>query len=96
MRISQDILYPRQISESWDILRISPSWDNPGLSSSASLSSNNTWPQDQAGLGFRSSRDQERTRASEDRMMVAWTAPAHQPAEYTALTIVPFVESHTQ
>ena len=29
-------------------------------------------------------------------MMVAWTAPAHQPAEYTALTIVPFVESHTQ
>ena len=37
MRISQDILYPRQISESWDILRISPSWDNPGLSSSASL-----------------------------------------------------------
>ena len=29
-------------------------------------------------------------------MMVAWTAPAHQTAEYTALTIVPFVESHTQ
>ena len=29
-------------------------------------------------------------------MMVAWTAPAHQPAEYTALTIAPFVESHTQ
>ena len=29
-------------------------------------------------------------------MMVAWTAPAQQPAEYTALTIVPFVESHTQ
>ena len=28
-------------------------------------------------------------------MMVAWTAPAHQTAEYTALTIVPFVESHT-
>ena len=29
-------------------------------------------------------------------MMVAWTAPAPQPAEYTVLTIVPFVESHTQ
>ena len=29
-------------------------------------------------------------------MMVAWTAPAPQPTEYTVLTIVPFVESHTQ
>ena len=37
MRVSQDNMYPRQISVSWDILRISPSWDNPGLSSSASL-----------------------------------------------------------
>ena len=35
--VSQDNMYPRQISVSWDILRISPSWDNPGLSSSASL-----------------------------------------------------------
>ena len=32
-------MYPRQNFVSWDILRISPSWDNPGLSSSASLSS---------------------------------------------------------
>ena len=41
-------MYPRQNSVSWDILRIYPScdnpgiilvsWDNPGLSSSASLS----------------------------------------------------------